>query len=377
MLFRFITGLGLASYFLGSWSGSSYEAFWSPYFPMIEWQSLVERFPNVLDLFGSPQILLALMSLVSLGVALGFFRKFLSSLLIYGLGCLHHAQYLSITPNSLAVMFLLLILMVVPEKESHQLKLGWRFPRPVFQVSSVIVVFFYVLLVAPFQLPNRLMLGDQSLAVHHLSLEWQVLFSLFILSIPLKNVRWVFWLASLLLSVVVLFGQAGWMNAWYLIPFLLLSIDPRWFTPSSKTLVFYDGHCGLCHGFVQFLLEIDWQQNIHFSALQSPYAQDALKGHPQYLADLSSVVVLSDDQLADKSKAVALVFKQCGGIWAMLGLIIQVLPLKLADWGYELIAQRRYQWFGRKEVCSLPSPEQRSRFIENAAELNQEQQEQE
>lgn len=363
-----LSGLGLASFFLGSLKDVSYQDFWAPYFPQIPWESLVNRFPNILELLGSTFWPLIVMAILSLFIALGLGRKFLSSLLVYGLGCLHHSQYLSITPNSLAIMFLLLILMVVPEAESRAKKDHWRFPKPLFQVSSVILVFFYVLYVSPFQLPSRLMLPEGQMMVSHLSLEVQVFFSLMILLIPLKSIRWVFWLACVALSVVLMSGAAGWMNSWYMLAFLVIGIDPTWFSPEQESeadmLVFYDGSCGLCHGFVQFLLEVDARERLTFSALQSPYAQSVLKESPQYSQELSSVVVLSQNQLLDQSSAVVRILKELGGMWSMAGFVMSVVPQKGADALYQMISKKRYQWFGKKEDCPLPSPEQRARFIE-------------
>lgn len=368
IIFRVLSGLGLTSFFLGSLSDVSYQDFWAPYFPQIPWESLVNRFPNILELLGSPYWPLIGMAVLSLLISLGLGRKFLSSLLVYGLGCLHHSQYLSITPNSLAIMFLLLILMVVPEAESRAKKDQWRFPKPLFQVSSVILVFFYVLYVSPFQLPSRLMLPEGQVLVSHLSLEMQVFFSLMILLIPLKSIRWVFWLACVALFFVVMSGAAGWMNSWYLLPFLIIGIDPAWFSPDEDSeadmLVFYDGSCGLCHGFVQFLLEVDGRERITFSALQSPYAQSVLKESPQYSQELSSVVVLSQNQLLDQSSAVVRILKELGGMWSMAGHLLSVIPQKGRDALYQMISKKRYQWFGKKEDCPLPSPEQRARFIE-------------
>lgn len=368
---RLFSGVFMAFFFLGALQGIEFEIFWIPYFPVVEWNSLVDRFPNILDLYRAPKILLGVMSVISLLIAFGLARKFLSSVLIYGLACLHHEELFHITPNSLALLFLLLLMMVVPEKESFRLKKHWRFPRGIHQISSALVVFFYVLLVNPFQIADRMMQADGLEQQALLSFELQIVLGLFILTLALKSYRWVFWFASLFLTIFVGWGDAGFMNTWFMYPLLVLAIDPRWFTQKEEqtvgALVFYDGHCGLCHGFVNFLLEVDWQKRVNFSALQSPYAQKMLKEkYSHYLSDLNSVVVLSQDQVAEKSKAVILVFKELGGMWTGMGYLMQMMPLKISDWCYDFVSARRYQWFARHEVCSLPTTEERERFIESA-----------
>jgi predicted DCC family thiol-disulfide oxidoreductase YuxK len=41
-----------------------------------------------------------------------------------------------------------------------------------------------------------------------------------------------------------------------------------------------------------------------------------------------------------------------------------VVPRPLRDWVYDLVARHRYQWFGRQDVCMIPTPELRARFLE-------------
>ena len=48
-------------------------------------------------------------------------------------------------------------------------------------------------------------------------------------------------------------------------------------TDSSKYYVFYDGDCGLCNYWVQWILKNDHQKQFLFSALQSEFSQKFLK----------------------------------------------------------------------------------------------------
>jgi len=50
------------------------------------------------------------------------------------------------------------------------------------------------------------------------------------------------------------------------------------------------------------------------------------------------------------------------GAWKLLYLLL-VVPRPLRDNFYEIVAKNRYRWFGRKESCMLPSPEERKRFL--------------
>ena len=52
-----------------------------------------------------------------------------------------------------------------------------------------------------------------------------------------------------------------------------------------------------------------------------------------------------------------------GGPWPLMYALI-VVPAPIRDLVYRLIASYRYRWFGRAEVCRVPTPQLQARFIE-------------
>jgi predicted DCC family thiol-disulfide oxidoreductase YuxK len=40
------------------------------------------------------------------------------------------------------------------------------------------------------------------------------------------------------------------------------------------------------------------------------------------------------------------------------------IPAFIRDAGYDLVARKRYKWFGKKEECWVPTPELKDLFIE-------------
>jgi predicted DCC family thiol-disulfide oxidoreductase YuxK len=51
------------------------------------------------------------------------------------------------------------------------------------------------------------------------------------------------------------------------------------------------------------------------------------------------------------------------GAWPLTrGLL--VIPRPIRDWAYDLFARWRYRLFGRYDSCPIPSPDQRTRFID-------------
>lgn len=129
---------------------------------------------------------------------------------------------------------------------------------------------------------------------------------------------------------------------------------------NGRKIIFFDGICGLCNGFVDFILSIDKKKQFVFSPLQSDYARNHLA--PELTRDLKSVVLLMNGQQYSKSDAVIRILNELGGIWkfARIG---RALPASLLNKTYDLMAENRYKLFGKQETCRLPSAEERERFI--------------
>lgn len=135
-------------------------------------------------------------------------------------------------------------------------------------------------------------------------------------------------------------------------------------------VVLYDGVCGLCNRFVQFVLKHDRAGRFRFAALQSDLAAAVLRRHGLDPASLSTVIVVlgldqPDERLLAKSRAALHVLGSLGGPWGALRLL-NLVPTRLLDFGYDLVARNRYRVFGRSDSCMLPSAEQRSRFLDIA-----------
>jgi predicted DCC family thiol-disulfide oxidoreductase YuxK len=133
-------------------------------------------------------------------------------------------------------------------------------------------------------------------------------------------------------------------------------------------LVLYDGVCGLCRRLLQFLLVRDRAGAFHYSSLQSPAGEAAVRrfgGNPH---DLTSFYVIAnyerpDARLLSKARAALFVGHAIGSPWKLTGLL-GVLPTIFLDGIYDVIARNRYRIFGRRETCLVPRPEHRDRFVD-------------
>jgi predicted DCC family thiol-disulfide oxidoreductase YuxK len=137
----------------------------------------------------------------------------------------------------------------------------------------------------------------------------------------------------------------------------------------SHPILLYDGVCGLCNRFVQFILRRDRNAVFRFASLQSVFAAAILARHGASASALDTVYAvvnheLPDEYLLSRSDAAIFVLKQLPGMWQPLAFVMRLVPKFLLDAAYNVVARNRYRLFGRFEVCAVPSEQDRSRFLD-------------
>lgn len=129
----------------------------------------------------------------------------------------------------------------------------------------------------------------------------------------------------------------------------------------EQPVIFYDGVCGLCNRFVDFVISRDTQARFRFAPLQGATAAAMLPARDT--ENIRSVVVVHRGQVLRHSSAIVKVFREMGGLWAVLGCLLWLIPRPLRNFGYRIVASQRYRLFGQKETCRLPTPDERTRFL--------------
>ena len=127
----------------------------------------------------------------------------------------------------------------------------------------------------------------------------------------------------------------------------------------NAPILFYDGHCNLCHKVVRFIVRRDKKRLFYLAPLQGETAAKCL---PRHWLNVDTVILLEGKNIYVRSKAAFRVLKMLGfpySVWSVLGL----LPTLVTDWGYNRIAKHRYRWWGRREVCEWPDLQDQSRFL--------------
>lgn len=127
----------------------------------------------------------------------------------------------------------------------------------------------------------------------------------------------------------------------------------------NHLILFYDGHCNLCHYAVRFVSKRDKKKRFFFAPLQGGTAAARLS---QEILNVDTVVLLEGGKVFIKSKAAFRVLRLLGFPWNLLS-AFNVFPKKLTDWVYDAIARRRNRMWGRREVCEMPDLADPIRFL--------------
>ncbi len=128
-------------------------------------------------------------------------------------------------------------------------------------------------------------------------------------------------------------------------------------------IVFFDGVCGLCNTFVDFIIPRDKRAIYRFAPLQGETATEYLKGRQGSEKEGFTSVVLVDEKGTHwKSDAALRILVGLGGAWFLIRLLY-VFPRVLRDAAYDFVARNRYKWFDKLESCRLPTAKERERFL--------------
>lgn len=130
----------------------------------------------------------------------------------------------------------------------------------------------------------------------------------------------------------------------------------------NKHIVFFDGDCGVCNFWVQWILERDNKDQFMFASLQSDFGQQFLSERGLETNVFNTMYLWKPGRFyLIKSKAVLEIANLLGGIYK-LSFIGKIIPAFLRDKAYDLISRNRMKLANQK--CYLPDIHQKKKFIQ-------------
>ncbi len=136
-------------------------------------------------------------------------------------------------------------------------------------------------------------------------------------------------------------------------------------------ILFFDGHCNLCNGLVDWLLRKDKNGKIKFASLQGETAKKTLSSshlpsiqtnNSALATPTNTVLYFKNGITYERSTAILKCLQDIGGVYS-LALIFFCIPKFLRDLIYRLVATNRYRIFGRRETCRIPTKEELTQLL--------------
>lgn len=355
--------------------------------------------PNPLAVYDAPiTVTLLLVTGVLCGVAvmLGIFDRVGGLVASVILAWLFARNPLIANPSMPVVGWMLLVNAILPRGAYGQLAArgqperwaAWFYPRPIWIASWVLLAVAYsysgytkllspswvdgtaiqIVLENPLARDHFLRLMVLALPPLFLSVLTWIVLVIELLFVPLCF--WVFTRRWAWLSMLAI--QLGFLLlldfADLTFPMLLihaLTFDRRWlskYVPAGNSILFYDGTCGFCNGFVRFAVSEDVDHKLEFAPLEgSTFTGNKLAG-PE---DDSIVLYRHDGSTLYKSDAAIFCMRSLGGVWLVLGMLMKIVPRSARDLCYDFVGRIRYQLGGKVdlEACPLLPPKYASRML--------------
>lgn len=130
----------------------------------------------------------------------------------------------------------------------------------------------------------------------------------------------------------------------------------------NNHIIIFDGICNLCNFVVQFVIKRDKKNIFKFLPLQSQKAKEMIKRFHGKVENLESVILIQDSIIYYESDAVIKISQLLNYPWKIF-CFFKFIPKFVRDRIYKMIARNRYNWFGKRETCMIPTKEQISKFL--------------
>ncbi len=132
---------------------------------------------------------------------------------------------------------------------------------------------------------------------------------------------------------------------------------------NHKKIILFDGVCNLCNRSVQFIIHRDKEDIFRFAALQSEVGKKLISERKIDTSNVDSIILI-DPGVAyfTKSDAALRIGRHLKG-YRTISRVLKLIPRKLRNIVYDIVAKNRYQWYGKRDHCMVPSPELNAKFL--------------
>ncbi len=132
---------------------------------------------------------------------------------------------------------------------------------------------------------------------------------------------------------------------------------------AAGPIIIFDTDCVLCSGMVAFVLSHERDRALRFAGAWSEEGSALAQRHGFSRADLNDTfLVVTATGALTRSDGGLEILRHLAAPWRWL-VVLAAVPRPLRDGLYDIVARRRYRWFGRREDCTIVPASERHRMI--------------
>ena len=117
----------------------------------------------------------------------------------------------------------------------------------------------------------------------------------------------------------------------------------------TKEIIIYDGLCVLCNNIIRWVIKRDENDLFLFSNLESEFIKEKF---PDLKKNNSVAVIQIDGKIIYKSNAVRHILNRLKK-FLFFRIILNICPLFLSNFFYDIVAKTRYILFGKYQSCPI------------------------
>jgi predicted DCC family thiol-disulfide oxidoreductase YuxK len=118
----------------------------------------------------------------------------------------------------------------------------------------------------------------------------------------------------------------------------------------DRPIIVFDGHCAFCSGWAGIVLRRDRNGQLRLLRAQSPLGAALYSHYGLNPVDYETNILLAEGRVWLKSEGTIRMAEALGLPW-LLAAVFRILPLRLRDTIYDLVARNRFRIGGGRAVC--------------------------
>lgn len=132
---------------------------------------------------------------------------------------------------------------------------------------------------------------------------------------------------------------------------------------AQQRIIFFDGYCSLCNHSINICMRNNQRGLFKVASLQGNHAKRLLGENYSAQLEPDSIILYDAGVVYSESSAVLRIAKMMDFPYP-LATVFLVVPPFIRNMVYRWIARNRYKWFGKRDSCRLPTPEEAGMMLD-------------